>query len=380
MKRPQDGPLRCAVVGLGIGMAHVAGYLAEEQADLVAVADRWEPRRRSIGGTFAQGSMAVLRPLFRELENDPGLDHPWSELGIASYQDISEVAADSSIELVSLCTPDDLHEEHAITLLQAGKHLLLEKPPALSLEGVGRIADAADRAGRRVAIGYEFRINPAVARLRELVVGGRLGDVRAMTIYHFRDSFRRDKWEHWIQAKARSGGLIVEETCHWFDLLRWVPGKEVAELTCHAVGGINTDFDFEDVAMIQGSYEDGTIFQVSHALTGHDFSLVFTLHGTLGTAWCGLKEQPFSSLDGGASDYIAILSWAPIGAKPGEAWVERWGEEATEPFGIRDYARAVVTAIREDRPFPAELADGERSLAIALAARRSFEKRKTIRL
>jgi len=380
MKRPQDGPLRCAVVGLGIGMAHVAGYLEDERAELAAVADRWEPRRRSIGGTFAQGSMTVLRPLFRDLENDPGLQHPWSELGIASYEDVSEVAADPSIELVSLCTPDDLHEEQAITLLEAGKHLLLEKPPALSLDGVRRIAAAAARADRRVAIGYEFRLNPGVQRLRELVAQERLGDIRAVTIYHYRDSFRRDKWEHWIQTKKRSGGLIVEETCHWFDLLRWIPGKEVAELTCHAAGGINTDFDFEDVAMIQGSYRDGAIFQVSHALTGHDFSLVFVVHGTLGTAWCGLKEQPYSSLDGGASDHIGILSWAPIGARPADAWIERWGEEATEPFNIKEYARTVVTAIREDRPFPADLGDGERSLAIALAARHSCEEGKSISL
>lgn len=380
MKRLEEGPLRCAVVGLGIGMAHVAGYLADEHATLVAIADRWEPRRRSIGGTFSQGSMGVLRPLFRDLEDDPGLDHPWSELGIASYEDIAAVAADPTIELVSLCTPDDLHEQHALLLLEAGKHLLLEKPPALAMDGVRRIEKAAKRAGRRVAIGYEFRLNPAVVRLRELVAEGSLGEIRAMTIYHYRDSFRRDKWENWIQSRERSGGLIVEETCHWFDLLRWIPGKEVAELSCGAVGGINTDFDFEDLAMIQGRYEDGAIFQISHALTGHDFSLILTVHGTLGTAWCALKEQSWSSLDGGATDYLGILSWAPIGARPADARVERWGQEATEPFVIREHSRAVVAAIREDTSFPAELVDGERSLAIALAARRSSIEGKAITL
>jgi predicted dehydrogenase len=375
----ESGTIGAAVVGLGIGMAHVAAYLDDPHARLCAVADAWEPRRAAIGGTFSQGSMRVLEPLFRaHHERDGGLDRPWSAIGVDVYDDIGSILTDDRVELVSVCTPDDLHERHATDLIEAGKDILLEKPPALTIEGASSIRDRAVRNQRRVAVGFEFRVNPAVLALRGLVSSGRVGDVRAFTLYHVRTPFRRDKWERWIQRVDRSGGLLVEETCHWFDLARFVTGKEVGQLVCHADGGVHPDFDFEDIACIQGRYTDDTIFQISHSLCSHDFSLVLSVYGTEGSAWCGLKEQPCSSFDAGATDHCALLSYAPINASVEDAEVERWGEEATEPFNIRECARATIAALRETRPFPAEVEDGIAALEIALAARRSHREGRPI--
>ena len=77
--------MRCAVVGLGIGMAHVAGYLQHPEAELAAVADRLPERRACVGGTFAAGSMQVLKPLFDPPEVEGAaehiLDRRWEEIG-----------------------------------------------------------------------------------------------------------------------------------------------------------------------------------------------------------------------------------------------------------------------------------------------------------
>lgn len=394
--------MNTAVIGLGIGMAHVAGYLAHADARLTAVADRLPERRRAVGGTFAAGSMRVLEPLF---EDRALLARPWEAIGVAAHEDAQAVIDDPAIDLVSLCTPDDTHEELAIRLLEAGKAVLLEKPVALTLEGAERVARAAeDAAGRGAApaasaapaaptaptgIGYEFRLNPAVRELRRLVADGSLGEPRAFALYHYRTPFRRDKYQNWIQDRRRSGGLLVEETCHWFDLARFVIGDEVARVSCVGVDDIHPDFDFEDLAFVQGRYRRGAVFQISHSLTGFDFSLVLQVHGTAGTAWCGLKEERYSSLDAGRTDYLGVLSTAPLNATPADATVTTWGPEATEPFNIRDCAMAAVDAVtrtrgsRQDRSeglWPASLEDGIASLRIALAARQSLETGKEIAL
>ncbi|MFP4331241.1 MAG: Gfo/Idh/MocA family protein [Spirochaetaceae bacterium] len=366
--------MKCAVVGLGIGLAHVAGYLAHPKAQLVAVADAWAPRRAKVGGTFSQGSMRLLEPLFEPPQMAAGtVEKRWEELGVRVYREASEVAADGEIELVSLCTPDDSHEALGIELLEAGKHLLLEKPLALTLEGSQRLIDAARANDRRVSVGYEFRVNPAVRRLRELVASGRLGESRAFSLYHYRTPFRRDKWQNWIQSRERSGGLIIEETCHWFDLARYMRNCAVESVHCVGTGDIHPDFDYEDLAYIQGRYSDGGVFQISHALTGYDFSLVLQVHGTEGTAWCGLKEERHSSLDAGAGDYLGVVSYGPVNGSPADATVETYGAEATEPFNIKECTKATVEAMMEGGPFPADLEDGLESLRIALAARRSLE-------
>ncbi len=387
--------MKTGVIGLGIGMAHAAGYLKHPEAALKAVADAWDVRRRSVNGTFSQGAMHVLKPLFEPPEAPTELlSKGWEELGCRVCEDAEQLIADPEIELVSLCTPDDSHEELALRVLASGKHLLLEKPLALSLEGAKRIGQALKDSKGRLSFGYEFRVNPAVRELRRLVEEGELGQVRAFALYHFRSPFRRNKWKQWIQSKERSGGLLVEETCHWFDLARYITGREVVELNCVGTGDIHTDFDYEDLAFVQGRFDDEAVFQISHSLTGHDFSLILQVHGTEGTAWCGLKEEPYTSLDGGSSDYLGLLSFARRGGMSGgvhsggapevpgpkDALITRWGMEATEPWNIRQYVMETVDALRENRPFPAEYEDGLRSLEIALAARRSLERGETVHL
>ncbi len=364
----QNTTVGCAVGGLGIGMAHVAGYLASEDARLVSVADAWDARRVRVGGTFEQGSMLNLRPLFDERV----LADTWQELGVRVCEDVREIVADDEVELVSLCTPDDTHEEYAVALLDAGKHLLLEKPVALTLKSAARIGEAARRNGCRLAVGYEMRINPVVQKVRELVESGALGEIHAFTLQQFRKPFRRDKWQRWIQSKKRSGGLLVEETCHWFDLARYITGKEVARVHCVGTDRILPDFDYEDIAFVQGWYDDGSVFQIGHSLTGFDFSLVIQAHGTAGTAWCGLKGEPRSLLDAGQTDYIGVVSWGPVDGGDGVQSVT-FGNEAREGENIRDQVQHVVHALAGESGFPAEFDDGVAALAVALAARRSLE-------
>lgn len=367
---------KAAVVGLGIGMAHVAGYLASDEAELYAVCDRLPERLASVGGTFEQGSMLCIKPLF-----DPKLlGTSWEELGVKTFTSLDSLLEDDKVEIISLCTPDYLHVEHMQKIVKKEIVLLLEKPVGIRAEDLNTLRTFQDIPVSALAVGYEFRINPVIQRLKKLIDQGEAGTIEAFSLYHFRDSFRRDKWEHWIQSKEKSGGLIVEETSHWLDLARFITGKEPESLDCVKTGGVYADFDYEDIAYIQGGYRDGGIFQISHALTGFDFSLQICVHGTKGTFWCQLKEARNSILDGGYTPYIGVLSWAKPGASQSEATVEFWQEEALEPWNIA----AMVQKFCKAQQHPADqkelcsMQDGMRALELALLALESAETGKRV--
>jgi myo-inositol 2-dehydrogenase/D-chiro-inositol 1-dehydrogenase len=235
------------------------------------------------------------------------------------------------------------------------------------------LAAAAQASDRRISIGFEMRVNPAVLKIRQLIDAGTVGDVRAFSLYQHRASFRRDKWQKWIQERERSGGLLVEETCHWFDLARFLTGKEVTHLHCVGTGLVHADFDYEDIAFVQGTFAGGSVFQIGHSLTGFDFSLIIQVHGDRGSIWCGIKADPHSLLDGGQSTYMGIVSWGPVNAAPGEGSFVTYGDEVREGESIRDNVARTVNALRDGTPFTAEFDDGLRSLQIALAARHSLE-------
>lgn len=356
--------LGCAVVGLGIGLAHCAGYLGSPHARLVAVCDLQPERLAAVGGTFRQGSMTVLQELFPAED----LALRWEEKGVKTFTSIDKLLRDPRVDIVSLCTPDHTHAGLAVKVLRAGKHLLLEKPLALGLAEAERIREALERAGTCFAVGYEFRLNPVVQLAGQLARSGRLGEIEAFALHHFRTPFKRDKWNRWIQKKAFSGGLLVEETCHWFDLARFLTGKEVSSLHCVKTDRIHPDFDFEDIAYVNGAFRGGGILQIAHSLAGFDFNLTFILHGAQGTAWCSLKEERLSSLDGRETGYHGIVAFGRTNGGPAEAEVVRFGREATEPENIRDYARRFAECVALRQTPPAGFADGWESLRLALLA------------
>lgn len=357
--------IRAAVCGLGIGMAHCAGYLAAKDVELVAVSDLQPERRRRVSGTFDGGSMLGMRSLFRS----EALERSWTEIGVRVFDDLEALLRFGEFDVISLCTPDHLHGTQAREILRAGKHLLLEKPVALTRRDAletERAAGVAAARGIRVGVGYEFRRNPAVAKARELCA--EIGGVESIAIHHFRTPFKRDKWQSWIQRRSQSGGLIVEETSHWFDLIRFLSSEEIEDLHCVTTDRIHPDFDFEDVAFVDGHLSNGGVFQVEHSLAGFDFSFTISVSGRKGSVWCGLKENARSILDGGQTDYTGIVAWGDPNRPSEEARRVLYGPEAGEPATIMENVRHFAESIETGAPLDCSVTEGRKALEIALLA------------
>jgi predicted dehydrogenase len=153
-----------------------------------------------------------------------------------SSTDWREVVARDDIDVIDICTPGDTHAEIAIAALEAGKHVLCEKPLANSVaeaEAMTAAAEAARSRGVRSMVGFTYRRVPAIALARELVAEGRIGDIRHVRAQYLQDwiadpeaplSWRLDK------EKAGSGAL-GDIGAHIIDLTQHITGTRITELT-----------------------------------------------------------------------------------------------------------------------------------------------------
>ena len=195
-----DGRLRVGVIGAGaMGSSHIQ-MLADwvPAARVVAVYDADEARAKDVAaGVGAEASAS----------------------GVA-------LIASSDVDAVLIAAPDPLHEELALTCLEAGKPTLCEKPLATTLEGSRRVVQAEVDLGRRlIQVGFMRRFDPAYLELRSAVQDGAVGDVRAMHCLH------RNAQAH---PTATSDGVLVNSMIHEFDSVPWLLDDPLAAVTVYA--------------------------------------------------------------------------------------------------------------------------------------------------
>ncbi|MDR7482068.1 MAG: Gfo/Idh/MocA family oxidoreductase [Armatimonadota bacterium] len=175
----------------------------------------------------------------------------------ADYRQMLEAAP---VDLVVVASPPYLHVEMAEAALAAGRHVLLEKPPALSLADLERLQALADRAGRVVAVDYHMRFNPLYRAVHRLRTAGVLGALTRVAV----DNLASDEPlapSHWFWDPARSGGVFVEHGVHFFDILEQVLGHPAVLLarTYRRDGGP------ADRAYCAVEYPDGILATFWHA-------------------------------------------------------------------------------------------------------------------
>lgn len=140
----------------------------------------------------------------------------------------AEILVDERISAVLICTPPAMHVALARAAIDAGKHVVVEKPVGLDADAAADLATAAAVAGVVAAVPYHFRYVPSYQRLAALARGGRFGRLRQA--YH-RMYVSRAREADWLHDQSASGGVVYETLVHGIDLMRWVLGDPVA-VTC----------------------------------------------------------------------------------------------------------------------------------------------------
>jgi predicted dehydrogenase len=123
-----------------------------------------------------------------------------------------------------ICTPDYLHEEHAVFFLEAGIPIYLEKPMAITIEGCDRILQMARSTGTKLFIGHNMRYMTIIRKMKDLIDQGAIGEVRAVWCRHFisygGDAYFRD----WHSEQEKSMGMLLQKAAHDIDVMHWLSG------------------------------------------------------------------------------------------------------------------------------------------------------------
>lgn len=310
------------ILGTGGIAGRMAAALAEaEGAELVAVCGRELGKAEALAG----GS------------------------GARAYAELDAFLGDPAVELVYVATPTHLHPEHAIAAVEAGKHVLVEKPMALSIDDAEAMAAAARSAGVRLGVGFHLRHHPVHRAMRELIGSDDVGAAslaQAMWGFYSAD-WSRDSWK--MDPERAGSGSLAGLGVHMIDLLGYLVGREVREVSAFS-DGPEEGYPVEFLTAGLLRFEGGTFAQlVSSRRLRHTDDDV--------TVYCENAR-----LRG-----VGTVTTEPEGVL--ELRTEA-GDEVRE-LPLRDLyaleAESCSAAVREDRDFEASAADGVASVVILQA-------------
>ncbi|GAK39865.1 Gfo/Idh/MocA family oxidoreductase [Paenibacillus urinalis] len=245
--------LKVAIIGCG-GIAngkHMPSLSKQKNAEMVAFCDIVESRAEEAASKFGAEGAKV-------------------------YTDYQELLKDKSIDIVHVCTPNDSHSVITVAALEAGKHVMCEKPMAKTSEQALEMIEAAKRTGKKLSIAYQNRFRNDSLYLKELIETGELGDI----YYGKAIALRRrgvPTWGVFLDEEKQGGGPLIDIGTHALDLTLWLMDnykpKSVMGSVFHKLSGRENaanafgpwnpeEFNVEDSAFGFVTMENGATIQV----------------------------------------------------------------------------------------------------------------------
>jgi len=237
-----EKPIRIAIIGTGTrSWAHLAILKTLPQFQVVALADP-TPQNLDRGASLAPGAK--------------------------TYSDYRKLLAErNDIDAVIVITPSFLHAEVTIAALDRGLPVLCEKPMATKVEDANRMIEASRKSGKLLYIGFQKRLVPTTAKMRELIAAGEIGAIQFVSGNLFRGDWNPASWKYtdpktgvatnWRYLTFTEGSALLEDGIHEMDTLNWMIASPVVRVT--AAGGNNVFKQREtiDNAALIVEYESG---------------------------------------------------------------------------------------------------------------------------
>jgi len=185
------------------------------------------------------------------------------------YDNAEQVALNPDVDLVSVCTPPYTHAEIAIRMLQAGKHVLVEKPMASSLEECDAMLAAAEASGTLLSVVAQNRFRTPVMKLKRVLDSGLIGKIAHVQVdshwwrgHCYYDLWWRGTWE------KEGGGCTINHAVHHIDMLLWLRGMP-RSVTAVMANTMHDNAEVEDLSVAILHYADGTLGQVTSSVVHH---------------------------------------------------------------------------------------------------------------
>jgi UDP-N-acetyl-2-amino-2-deoxyglucuronate dehydrogenase len=232
--------IRFGIIGCGvIGPLHAEAIASLPEAQLVAVADNNFTKAEKLAAQY----------------------------NITPYQDFDDMFASEELDVINICTPSGLHGGHACAAMQAGYHVIVEKPMEITHEGIAEMLRVQQQTGRKMAVISQHRFDEAAMQVRQLVEEGALGRLvlgnTAIPWWRSQKYYDSGAWRGTWELDG--GGVLMNQSIHSIDVLQWLMGpvKSIHAYTNTLVHRMET----EDVAVAVLRFISGALGTIS-ATTG----------------------------------------------------------------------------------------------------------------
>jgi predicted dehydrogenase len=284
------------------------------------------------------------------------------------YTDYRELLANSGVDMVDVIVPHALHYEIARAALERGKHVLVEKPIAVTSEQGAHLIGLAKRAGAKLGVAENTRFVTAYQKAEEILHAGTLGEIWTVRTLIAGSEVHRIKDPHLWHGKAPHGGVILDSSVHNFYLFKWLFGgvRDVLGFASRIV----PEGEVEDNALILGHLANGAEFQLN---TSCSMEIPWTerveVYGARGGMIIDQLADPVLKYYLGSNDIDGVavegVPFDPLGWKFNSMLAE-----------IKDFVAAII----EDRPPLVDPQDALYALQAAEATMRSVETRQPVRI
>lgn len=332
---PQNQMLGIGIVGVGgIALFHMAALRAMTDARLVAVCD--------VDAARAQEMAHTQR--------------------CAGYGSVEDLLADEAVDAVIVCTPNMTHEQLGRQVLAAGKHLLMEKPLALTAEGARAVADEAAQRGLALAVGHTHRFTDQSLAIREVIDAGDIGTPRFVRVV-MNGGWIWPGWQAWVLNPELSGGHALHNGVHLVDLASWWIGEPATSVYSVGQHATSEALEIYDYLVMELGFAGGAsaVCEISRGERPRSAGyLELTVVGTEGVATRSWDAE-------------GVLAWTDAG-------LTAWGVDgaADAPF-VRELEAFVASARGQAEVIP-PIAAAIHAVDIALACEESLRKGRTIQI
>ena len=189
-----------------------------------------------------------------------------SEFGPAC-ETVEQLCANPEVEAIYVSSPHQMHAEHVQIAAKAGKHVLVEKPIAITIEQCDNMIDAAQKAGTHLIVGHSHSFNRPIQRLRELVQGGEFGAVRMISALNYTDFLYRPRRQEELVTE-QGGGVVFGQAAHQIDIVRLIGGGRVKTVSA-ATGAWDPARRTEGAYSALLSFETGAFASTTYSGYGH---------------------------------------------------------------------------------------------------------------
>lgn len=334
-----------AILGAGMVAKYHAEAISENpEAKLVAVCSRSEKNAKELAGRYSA-------------------DY---------YTDYKKMLAREDIDVVNICTPSGLHAEEAIMAIEAGKHVLVEKPIDISLKKADMLIKCAREKGKKLGVVFQSRFFENVRKIKSEIEKGSFGKLILLCVdikwYRHQEYYDKGGWKGTISLDG--GGALMNQGIHGVDLLQYF-GGEIESVTGLVATLGHKRIEVEDVALAIVKFKNGALGKiVASTCCFPGFPTEHHIFGEKGTAIIDQEGR--------------ILKWEFMGKaeefipKIEKEEVDRSDPSATLKGKHNPVIADMIRAIKEDREPEVNGEEGRKSLEIVLAVYKSAKEKKEI--